>query len=244
MSKERSSDVLGTCGDKGWSAMSVVTSMKRSLGNLRRKVLVPQARRLDQRPDLKQFDIGKYSWGHLTIANKSPGCTLTVGRYCSFAFGVEVFLGGEHRVDYVTTYRFGKYPPFDQWYRPASDTAVARGDITIGNDVWIGRGAMILSGVTIGDGVIVGAGSVVRQTAPPYAILAGNPARVAGFRFPPEQIEALLRIKWWDWTEEKIVAALDLMMAEDIQPFIDTYDTGSESRADTGAGPNERDRPS
>lgn len=205
--------------------MSISGAVKRKLGNVRRKVLVPQARRLDERPDLKQFDIGKYSWGHLTVANKSPGCVLKVGRYCSFAFGVEVFLGGEHRSDYVSTYRFGKYPPFSEWYEPEADTAIARGDITIGNDVWIGRGAMILSGVTLGDGVIVGAGSVVRQSAPPYAIVVGNPARVAGFRFPKEQIEALLRIQWWNWSEERIVESLDLMMSDGIEKFIEAYDT-------------------
>lgn len=204
--------------------MSLGSAVKRRLGNLRRRVLTPQARRLDERPDLKQFDIGRYSWGHLTVANRNSGCHLTIGRYCSFAFGVEVFLGGEHRADYVSTYRFGKYPPFDEWYQPGFETAVARGDVTIGNDVWVGRGAMILSGVTLGDGVIVGAGSVVRQSAPPYAIVVGNPARVAGFRFPAEQIEALLRIKWWEWNDERLVESLGLMMSDDVQTFIDTFD--------------------
>ncbi|QBX54628.1 CatB-related O-acetyltransferase [Nocardioides seonyuensis] len=196
---------------------------------MKRRILLPTARRLDERPDLAQFEIGRYSWGHLTVANRNPGCVLKVGQFCSFAFGTEVFLGGEHRTDYVTTYRFGSYPPFNETYASAhAHSAGARGDITIGNDVWIGHRAMILSGVTLGDGVVVGAGSVVRQSAPPYAIVAGNPARVAGFRFPPEQIEAMLRIKWWDWSEDRIVAALDLLMSEDIQSFIDAYDVAVE----------------
>src|SRR5699024_1736066 len=87
-----------------------------------------------------------------------------------------------------------------------------------------GHECLILSGVTLGDGVVVGAGSVVRQNVPPYAIVAGNPARVAGFRFPPEQIKALLRIKCWDWSVEQITEAIDLLMADDIQAFIDAYD--------------------
>lgn len=147
-----------------------------------------------------------------------------MGHFCSFAFGTRVLLGGEHRADFVSTYRFGVYPPFDKWYRPPEDTAVSHGDITIGSDVWIGHDAMILSGVTVGDGAIVGAGSVVRQNVPPYGIVAGNPARVAGFRFAPEQIEALLRIQWWNWSDERIVRALPAIMADDIQAFIDTYD--------------------
>lgn len=210
--------------------MDVRAEALRKLGNVRRRLLVPQARRLDQRPDLKEFEVGRYSWGHLTIANRSPGCRLKIGAFCSFAFGTRVLLGGEHRADFASTYRFGVYPPFDELYRPTQDnTTVAHGDISIGNDVWIGHDALILSGVTIGDGAIVGAGSVVRKDVPPYGIVAGNPARVAGFRFQPEHIEALLRIKWWDWGEERIVEALDLMMTDDIQTFIDTHDVGPDS---------------
>ena len=42
----------------------------------------------------------------------------------------------------------------------------------------------------------------------------------------PEQIEALLRIRWWDWSDDRIVASLDLMMSDDIQAFIDAHDGG------------------
>ncbi len=194
-------------------------------GQLKKALVQPRARFLDQRPDLAQFTIGRHSWGHLTIANRSPGCGLTVGSFCSFAFGTRVLLGGEHRADFVSTYRFGSYPPFKSWYEPPpGGTITAHSDIVIGNDVWTGHDAIILSGVTLGDGAIVGAGSVVRQSVPPYGIVAGNPARVAGFRFSAEQIEALLRIRWWDWPDERIVEALPLMMTDDIQHFIDTYD--------------------
>lgn len=48
----------------------------------------------------------------------------------------------------------------------------------IGCDVWIGHGAIILNGVTIGDGAVVAAGSVVVRDVPPYAVVAGNPARL------------------------------------------------------------------
>lgn len=207
-----------------------VKKIRRRLGRVKRRLTpqpgyrLPAGGRLDERADLQEYDIGKFSWGHLTVSNRTPGNALKVGRYCSFAHGAQVLLGGEHRSDLVSTYRFGTYPPFNDWYEPSHPTVVGRGDVVIGNDVWIGHEAVILSGVTLGDGVVVGAGSVVRQSAPPYAIVMGNPARVAGFRFPAEQIEALLRIRWWDWSEDRITGALDLIMSPDIQHFIDTYD--------------------
>lgn len=188
---------------------------------------LPPASRLDQRRDLQQFDIGRGTWGHLTVSNRTPGARLTVGQFCSFAHGVHILLGGEHRTDFVSTYRFPAYEEFrDVAGHLAGDTVTTRGDVTIGNDVWLGNDVVVLSGVTIGDGCVLGASSVVRQNIPPYAVALGNPARVAGFRFPPEQIEALLRIAWWDWPIDKIKGALELMMSADIQRFIDTFDPG------------------
>ena len=54
--------------------------------------------------------------------------------------------------------------------------------VAIGDDAWIGTRAVILPGVTIGDGAIVGAGAVVTQSVPPYAIVAGVPAKIIGTR--------------------------------------------------------------
>ena len=206
---------------------SVAGRVRRRLERPTRTDLIPPAQRLDQRPDLEEFDIGRYSWGHLVVSYRTPGCGLTVGQFCSFAYGTRIILGGEHRADFVSTYRFPTYPPFREASGPlAHQPTVTGGDVHIGNDVWVGHDSLILSGVTLGDGVIVGAGSVVRQNAPPYAIVVGNPARVAGFRFAPEQIEALLRITWWDWSEERLISAMPQLVSDDIQGFIDAHDVG------------------
>jgi acetyltransferase-like isoleucine patch superfamily enzyme len=197
----------------------VRTFARRALGPTEQQL--PPATRLDERADLAEYDIGRFSWGHLTVSSRSPGTSLRVGQFCSFAYGAHVILGGEHRADYVSTYRFPAYPPFkDDHQHLAEDTSVSRGAVTIGNDVWLGHQCLVLSGVTIGDGAIIGAGSVVRHDIAPYAVVAGNPARVAGFRFPPEQIEALLDIKWWDWPVDRIRSHVGDLMSEDISAFI------------------------
>lgn len=84
------------------------------------------------------------------------------------------------------------------------------GEVTIGNDVWIGANAVILPGITIGDGAVIGAGAVVTKDVEPYAIVGGVPAKIIKYRFSPEKIEIMKKIKWWDWDLEKIKSNIDL----------------------------------
>ena len=79
-----------------------------------------------------------------------------------------------------------------------------KGDIVVGNDVWIGYEAVILAGVTIGDGAIIGARAVVTKDVPPYTIVGGVPAKPIRKRFNEETIDILLKLKWWDWSKERI----------------------------------------
>jgi acetyltransferase-like isoleucine patch superfamily enzyme len=73
---------------------------------------------------------------------------------------------------------------------------------TIGSDVWIGASACIRDGVTVGHGAVVGAGAVVVRDVPPYAIVGGTPARVLRHRFDEDTIAFLLRLRWWDRSED------------------------------------------
>jgi serine acetyltransferase len=98
-----------------------------------------------------------------------------------------------------------------------------KGDIIIENDVWIGAKSTIMSGVKIRNGAIVGACSVVTKDVPPYAIVAGNPAKVVKYRFTEEQIEKLLSIEWWDWDEQKIRDNAMLMWSSNIDEFIGNF---------------------
>lgn len=93
--------------------------------------------------------------------------------------------------------------------------------IIIGNDVWIGYDCLIMGGVTIGDGAIIGARTVVSKDIPPYAVVVGSPPIIKRYRFDPKTIEALLRIRWWDWDDEVIMERVNDF--KDIKSFIKKY---------------------
>jgi acetyltransferase-like isoleucine patch superfamily enzyme len=108
------------------------------------------------------------------------------------------------------------------WFDPDYPASDVQERITIGHDVWIGRDAVLLADCEIGDGAIVGAFAVVAKDVPPYAVVVGNPATVMKYRFDPETIAALRRIRWWDWPDDLIAERVaDL---RDVQVLIDTYD--------------------
>lgn len=95
--------------------------------------------------------------------------------------------------------------------------------VTIGHDVWIGRSAIILQGTQIGDGAVVGAGAVVTKAVPPYAIVAGNPAKVIRYRFDDAMIARLLAIQWWNLEEDTLRRlAVDI---RDVEKFVRRVET-------------------
>jgi virginiamycin A acetyltransferase len=130
---------------------------------------------------------------------------LVIGRFCAIASGVRFVMPGANHADLgPSTFPFGIFgPPWDTTMDLVM-SAPSRGDTVVGHDVWLGYSALVLPGVTIGHGAVVAAGSVVARDVPPYAIVAGNPARVVRPRFSEGDVERLLRAAWWDWPIELV----------------------------------------
>lgn len=148
------------------------------------------------------LSIGKDSYIEEAIAEFVPDDNLLynvqIGRYSSIAGNVTFLVDMNHDYRRVCQGRISGVP----YHRP--ELTKRKGQIIIMNDCWIGDNVTLLSGATIGNGAVIAAGSVVSSNIPPYAIAAGNPAKVIGYRFEPEQIEALNLIRWWNWTEDKV----------------------------------------
>jgi len=166
------------------------------------------------------YDIGEFSYGRPKVRFPESGKKLTIGRYCSIADKVEILLGGNHRMDWGTTYPFSALPDLWPLAPKTEDYHSSRGDVVIGHDVWLGSGAIILSGVTVGHGAVVAAHAVVAKDVPPYAIVGGNPAKVIRYRFDEATIEALLEAKWWDLPREKIATLIPLLQSDRIRELI------------------------
>lgn len=122
---------------------------------------------------------------------------------------------GDHKLDGISTYPF---PIFQQGWENVFNIfdLPVKGDIIVGNDVWFGYDSLIKGGVKIGDGAVIATRAVVVKDVPPYAIVAGNPAKVVKMRFDDKTIERLLHISWWEWDIEKINRYLPLICNLDV----------------------------
>jgi acetyltransferase-like isoleucine patch superfamily enzyme len=164
-------------------------------------------------------EIGRhtYAYGENTFPIFTEGARVTVGAFCSIHSEARVLGGGEHVISRASTFPLNALL-FDRAKRTSAD-AVDQGPTVIGNDVFIGVGAIVLAGVTVGDGAVVGAGAVVTRSVPPYAVVVGNPARIAHYRFEREIRDRLLAIRWWDWDDDRI-RAMGRWFMGDVECFL------------------------
>ncbi len=161
-----------------------------------------------------------YDLSQLIIRSWGEGAQLSLGSFCSIADRVQIFLGGNHRTDWVTTYPFGhiqqKIFPHHGQGHPGTG-----GHVIIGNDVWLGSGCTIMSGVTIGDGAVVAANAHVVHSVPPYTLVGGNPAKIIKRRMTIEQIYQLQQFKWFNLPDAQIATLVPYLCTDHMEATIE-----------------------
>jgi acetyltransferase-like isoleucine patch superfamily enzyme len=166
------------------------------------------------------YTIGDHSYGRPKVRFPESGAKLSIGRFCSIADGVEILLGGNHRLDFVTTYPFGAMTGVWPEAAGRDDHHASKGDVSIGHDVWLGSQCMILSGVTIDTGAVIAARAVVTKDVPAYAVVGGNPAKVIRIRFEADVVARLLASRWWDLPRERVAALIPLLQGADVEGLL------------------------
>ena len=169
------------------------------------------------RSQIETSHIGAFTFINLrSVHHETTNCAIdcqSIGRFCMISHSVNIGFAG-HPTDFLSNHLVFRYDGKTDYARDfmplmqSEHEARIRGLYVehsrkplpiICNDVWIGAGAMILNGVTVGDGAIVAAGAVVTKNVPPYSVVGGNPAKVIKYRFTDEEIERLLKLRWWDY---------------------------------------------
>ena len=171
------------------------------------------------------LSLGRKSYIRNNSGFEEPGL-ISLGNFCSFAPKIFFSVGQNWTHNYRNV---GMIPvsnldwPFPKKFLPPQGIC----KILIGSDVWCGRGSIFKctnpnKPLVIGDGAVIASDSVIVKDVPPYAIVGGNPAQIIKYRFEPHIIEALLRIKWWDWSLDKIHD--NYKYWNDVEKFISLHD--------------------
>lgn len=174
--------------------------MKSKYSNVRRKTFVDIGENVFLSHDVKisvpHFAVGDNTRinGPLMVRGQED---CIIGKYCSLGYHITI-ITTNHDISkpclQINMHRLYGFCSLE----------ISKGPVRIGNNVWIGDNVTILSGVSIGDGCVVGAGSIVTKNLPACSVAAGVPARVIKYRFNKKFINEYLKIKWWDWPEDKI----------------------------------------
>lgn len=164
---------------------------------------------------IKGVPVGKYTYGYEEKCIK--GVVESIGSFCSI--NETSIAVANHPLDYITTHPLlyvseqeimgsERVPGIlneESIKACRNKTRENYGKVKIENDVWIGANSILFRGITINNSAVVAAGAVVTEDVPSYAIVAGVPAKILRYRFNEEDVKILNEIKWWDWSDERII---------------------------------------
>lgn len=130
------------------------------------------------------------------------GACSGIGKFTSISFDCKIGLVS-HPLNFISTSPVF-YAPRRGWVKEAKYNETTAGLAEIGCDVLISANVIVLAGVKVGHGAVVGAGAVVNRDVPPYAIVAGVPAKIIRYRFSEGLIERLVKSEWWNCDDDTL----------------------------------------
>lgn len=175
-----------------------------------------------ERVNLAECEVGDYTY----IERHVEAIYTTIGKFCAVAANARLNALNhpmerisQHKITYRPNEYF-VYAKVDKAFREKRQQA----RVVIGHDVWIGHGAIVLPGISIGHGAVVAAGAVVTRNVEPYAVVAGVPAKRIRWRFEKLIRERIIELAWWDWEQERLMAAVADMQALRVDAFLEKYE--------------------
>ena len=149
---------------------------------------------------------------------------LIIGKFVQIAHGTQfITSSGNHQMDGFSSYPFAVFgEPWSSAYTPNWPN---KGDSVVGNDVWFGHQSLVMPAVTVGSGAVIAARSIVTKDVPPYAIVAGNPAKIIKMRFDDQIISTLLEIAWWEWPIDVITQNIKHIVGCDLDALLSAHQT-------------------
>jgi acetyltransferase-like isoleucine patch superfamily enzyme len=155
--------------------------------------------------------------------NRTYNHKVEIGSFCSIAKNVKIFMGGNHRPEWISTFPFGFIDKHIFNKFSGDGVSITKGDVIIGNDVWVGANTTIMSNIRIGDGAIIANNSHVVKDVEPYTIVGGNPAKVIKKRFSDEIIDKLLKLKWWEFEDSEINKISHILCSDNFDELFRIY---------------------
>ena len=191
--------------------------------------------------DYLTIECGEWTYGNprLEVAPADHPRKISIGRYCSIASNVTIYVGrqGRHPTDTLSTYPLSlpvsaealkngaaKLQGFSKTQALGSNSL----DVFIGHDVWVGQNAVIFAGVKIGNGAVIGANALVTKDVPDYAIVGGVPARVIRYRHSPDLVSRISASRWWDLQPDDLWRLIgENAWSTDMASVLDLIEAGS-----------------
>ena len=164
-----------------------------------------------------KLELGRNSYANddIDVQCFRSSSTIRVGKYSSIGKCTFV-VDGDHAMKFASTFPFNEFGLCPK----APENKQIKDVPKVGNDVWIADGAVIHGGVTVHDGAVVAGNAVVAMKhVPPYAVVAGNPARVVKYRFDSSFIDRFIAVRWWDMPDDFVFTQLAPLL-EDPNEFL------------------------